>query len=146
MGGSARTTRKTWRARKYCTNTCIYSNSCPAISASLTLPPVKKKDKDYYPCFIKAQRKEIRNYFINLFENGEEGLIKIIMDLHFRLLLKAGNTKASSKDLREAIETSLNMKKNIYGDKNSRIKHEVTIHKPVKEVFNEILGCDKDEE
>lgn len=43
----------------------------------------------------------------------------MIMDLHFRLMLKTQSQKITSKELREALEASLNMKKGIYGDKGA---------------------------
>ena len=116
-GGSMKTPAQKWKTQRYCNKKCIFYDRCPAISSSHALPAVRKGNMDMHPCFIKAQPKEVQNYFQNLFIHGEEGLIQLILDLHFRLLLKVGK-EASTKALKDAIETTLNMKRGIYGDKD----------------------------
>lgn len=120
-GGAVKSDAQKWKNQKYCNKNCVFIDRCPAISSSKTLPPVIKNNKDNYPCFIKMQPREVQNYFVNLFVQGEEGLIKLILDLHFRLLLKVGK-EASVKVLKEAIETTLLMKKGIYGD-TQKVEH-----------------------
>ncbi len=115
LGGLANDpARVGFKHRKWCDKGCTYYDRCPAISTSQGSEKVKNK----YPCFIKKQPKEVQNYFESLFMDGEEGLIKVIMDLHFRLMLKTQSAKISAKELREAIEISLATKKGIYGDKD----------------------------
>lgn len=107
-----------FRRQKYCNKRCIYQDRCPAITASLISPT---DEKGRHLCFIKTKSKEVQNYFFNLFQSGEEGLIKIVMELYFRLLLKTGQDP-KTKDLREAIQTTLSMMESIYGDKQ-KIEH-----------------------
>ncbi len=114
LGGLAAKPAISWLKQKWCQPTCIRYNMCPAISTSQGLPKIKNK----HPCFIKQQPIEIQNYFFALFQEGEIGLIKIIMDLHFRLMLKTQSSKISAKELKEALEITLNMKKGLYGDKD----------------------------
>lgn len=103
-----------FKKRKYCNPKCIYFDRCPAITASSSLPP---DEKGRQRCFIKTKSKEVQNYFQNLFENGEEGMIKIVMDLYFRLLLKTGQDP-KARELRDAIQISLDMIQKVYGDKD----------------------------
>lgn len=113
-GGKAKSIIKTWNARVNCDAGCVFFDRCPAISTSMALP-VTKRNK--HPCVIKSYQPEVRNYFRSLFNGGDEGLIKIIMELHFRLLVEVGK-KPSVKILKEAIETSIQIKKAVYGDKS----------------------------
>jgi len=110
-GGQASTPKKSFASRKYCNKGCPYYNHCPAITISQNYTDKNGK----HPCVIKKKNKEVQNYFLNLFENGREGLVKIALDLHFRLLLTTWD--AAPKDLRKAISTTLELKKAIYGDK-----------------------------
>ena len=104
-----------WLRQKWCNKNCLFKDRCPAISTSQATGKIKGK----YPCFIKKQPQEVQNYFWSLFSCGEEGLIKVIMDLHFRLMLKTQSAKITAKELREALTASLDMKKGIYGDKDT---------------------------
>ena len=122
-GGLSQSPKKAWTTRKYCDDKCIYYDRCPAITTSMALPEVTGicRNKKVHPCAIKTYQKEIRNYFYNLFECGEQGLIKVIMELHFRLLIETGK-KPSAKMLKEAIEVTLAVKKSVYGD-TQKIQH-----------------------
>lgn len=110
-GGKSSSPAKKFINRKYCNKGCPYYDHCPAITISQNYTDKNGK----HPCVIKKKNKEVQNYFINLFENGREGLVKIALDLHFRLLLTSCN--AAPKDLRKTISTTLELKKAIYGDK-----------------------------
>lgn len=121
-GGSVKSPAQKWKNQKYCNIRCQFYDRCPAISSCSSQTPVLKNNKYNYPCFIKAQPKEVQNYFRELFIDGEEGLIKLILELHFRLLSKAIKKDATAKILKEAIECTLAMKKGIYGDR-SKVEH-----------------------
>ncbi len=101
-----------WRLQKYCTDKCRFVQQCPYISIS-------RKDKvdGHYLCKIKQSNPEMQNWFFNIFENGEEGLISIMQELLVLLMIKA-RKDPSARVLKEAIETALAMKKGIYGDKD----------------------------
>lgn len=118
---------KSWHHQIYCNDKCVHYSTCPAITTSMQLPVIVKGTKKHHPCFIRKAPIEIRNLYENLFENGEEGLIKDIMSVLFRLrmesLPKADGRKPTMKELREVIETSCQVKKAIYGDKS---KTEIT--------------------
>ena len=121
-GGLKDSPKRAWAMRKYCDDKCLYYDRCPAISTSMTdmfevKDTCKSKSKKIYRCAIKTYQQEIQNYFYNLFSDGEHGLIKVIMELHFRLLIEVGK-KPSAKMLKEAIEVTLAVKKSVYGDKS----------------------------
>lgn len=59
----------------------------------------------------------MQNWFFNVFEKGEDGLINIMQELLVLLMAKA-RKDPSARILKETIETALAMKKGIYGDKN----------------------------
>jgi len=106
-GGSRSTTRKKMAKIKNCTKKCPHYGSCPAITASIAKGGL---------CVIKSSPKEVQNYFFNLFGRGEEGVIGIALSLYFQLLLKTGK-EPTAKTLRDAIATTLDLKKGIYGEK-----------------------------
>ncbi len=100
---------------------------------SLTLPPDKL---GRYPCYIKAQKKEVQEFFQNLFDKGEDGLVNIIIELYSLLWVKTKEAP-TAKELADAITIALDMKKGIYGDKQ-KIEHtgnipiQIIIEKPEK--------------
>jgi len=68
---------------------------------------------------VKALDHDGQNTFLNIFERGEEGLIVEALKLYKRLIEKLGKD-VKSKELMSAIETSMLLKKGIYGDKDSK--------------------------
>ena len=106
-GGSRSTVRKRMVNRKNCTLKCPYNDRCPAITTSLA---------GGGRCIIKTSPKEVQHYFFNLFDRGEEGLVKIALSLYFQFLLKTGK-EPTARTLRDAIATTLDLKKGVYGEK-----------------------------
>lgn len=121
-GGNADNSKsKSYAKRKYCSPKCVYFEGCPGVTTSMQLPIVKTASGSFHPCFFKNAPPEVQSIFKNLFENGEEGLIKEILNVLFRLRLeslpKADGRRLSLKEMREVIEASCQVKKAIYGDK-----------------------------
>ena len=142
LGGLQKSERKKWKQQKYCNDRCAYHNKCPAISTSLSLDiadfewkdnrwirldqPRQKintrtrtdiiSDRIYYPCYLKTQSIEHQHDFCNIFADGEDGIISIILDLYFRYVAGSRGT-IKRKELRDLIETSLSVKKALYGEK-----------------------------
>ena len=112
-GGKAKTPRKKMNTRTKCKPGCPYYSQCPLISLSQKLT-----EKDAGKCILKTKTlsPEVRNYFFNLFDSGEEGLVKSALDLQFRLLI-AVNKNPSPKNLKDAIDTTIKIKESIYGKK-----------------------------
>lgn len=88
------------------------------MTMSLTLPPDKL---GRYPCYIKSQKKEVQEFFRNIFDKGEEGIVNVIIELYSLLWIKTKQAP-DTKELAEAIRIALDMKKGIYGDR-SKIEH-----------------------
>ncbi len=100
--------------QKYCNKRCIRKDKCSFITMSLTLPPDKL---GRYPCYIKSQKTEVQEFFQNIFDKGEEGLVNVIIELYSLLWIKTKQAP-DTKELAEAIRIALDMKKGIYGDKD----------------------------
>ena len=109
VGGSKPKTKWSWR--KYCSSNCKFYDRCPLVTIS--------KSKKKSPCMVKALDHDGQNTFLNIFERGEEGLIVEALKLYKRLIEKLGKD-VKSKELMSAIETSMLLKKGIYGDKDSK--------------------------
>ncbi len=105
---------RSWYAQKFCNKRCIRKDKCSFITMSLTLPPDKL---GRYPCYIKSQKTEVQEFFQNIFDKGEEGLVNIIIELYSLLWIKTKQAP-DTKELAEAIRIALEMKKGIWGDKD----------------------------
>ena len=103
-----------WNKQKFCNKRCIRKDKCSFITMSLTLPPDKL---GRYPCYIKSQKKEVQEFFHNIFDKGEEGLVNVIIELYSLLWIKTKQAP-DTKELAEAIRIALDMKKGIFGDKD----------------------------
>lgn len=140
LGGLA-TVEKSWGHQQYCTKDCVHYSRCSAITASLMLDlaeykwdksnsqwvkcerrELSKTDRKRYPCFIKIQAPEIQNDFKNLYEEGEEGLIRVLLDMFLRYTMRMRSGKVTTKELRESIEVALKIKTGVYGD-TQKIEH-----------------------
>ncbi len=103
-----------WNKQKFCNQRCIRKDKCSFITMSLTLPPDKL---GRYPCYIKSQKTEVQEFFQNIFDKGEEGLVNVIIELYSLLWIKTKQAP-DTKELAEAIRIALDMKKGIFGDKD----------------------------
>lgn len=115
-GLAASGARKSFARIKYCTKRCPFYDRCPVITLSLQATEGKRKK-----CIIKSKSREVQNYFRNLFEEGEEGIVKIVLELVFKMLIATGK-EPSPDELRKTISSVLEAKKGIYGDRQ-KLEH-----------------------
>lgn len=119
-----------WNKQRYCNQRCVRKDKCSFISLSLTLPPDKL---GRYPCYIKSQKTEVQEFFQNIFDKGEAGLVNVIIELYTLLWVKTKQAP-TTKELADAIEVAIDMKKSIYGDKS---KVEQTGESTIRVVWDE---------
>jgi hypothetical protein len=100
------------KKRRKCSVKCMYFDDCPLMSMAISSP-----DK---ACVMKKFPESIRQRFVDIFLNGEEGMVNDIK----KAIYKYGLTSATPKEQREYIELMLKLHKAVYGDKSQFITNQ----------------------
>jgi len=130
--------------RKYCNESCPLF-PCQLASISMSLREEGEKPK----CIVKKLPFKLKQKFINIYEEGEKGIIKeaknVLIDISMDMMniIKEGNPEKNIKYKSVYFEHLMSFLKAIYGEKrkiNANVSQNIEINVPeIVKLTNKIL-------